>query len=105
MPTPTPEQIETTREVLMLDTYTETAGLISDLEEAQWTAQVSDNTLWNTKRNSVTIIDSTVKIDPASLLGRIRDRSRRRFGLPPVEFVERVWEDSGFYQTVAEIVL
>ncbi len=71
-----------TREVLGLKSYADAETRIGGLEEAQWTVQLADNELWAANRDDNVIIDSTVKIDPGSLLGRIRNRSRLRFGLP-----------------------
>lgn len=101
-PSPTTAQIELTREVLALSSYAETSGLIDALGDAQWAAQIADNDLWQTKRNSVTVIDSTVKIDPGSLLGRIRNRSRLRFGLAPLagDATDAKISNSGAIQSV-----
>lgn len=85
-PNPTATQIETTREVLALKSYSETSGLIGDLDDAQWAAQIADNALWAAKRNKfVELRGGGVFIDPKSPLGRIRNRSRLRFGLSALQ--------------------
>lgn len=83
-----PEQVELTREVLALKSYADTESRIGNLTSAQWTAQIADNNLWATKRDKFVELrggKSGVFIDPQSSLGRIRNRSRLRFGLPALQ--------------------
>lgn len=86
MPTPDADQIEETREVLGLKSYSDTASLIADVEEVQWTAQLADNETWADNRDKkVEIRDADgIYLDPNSFLGKLRNRSRRRFGLAAV---------------------
>ncbi|HXG85099.1 MAG TPA: hypothetical protein VNI84_13850 [Pyrinomonadaceae bacterium] len=77
-------EIELTSEVLSLSSFADTAAKIDAIHPVQWSAQKEDNALWKTKRNSVTIINGEVSIDPNSLLARVRIRSLKRFGLPSV---------------------
>jgi len=86
MPTPTPEQIESTREVLGLNSYSDAQGRIESLEEAQWDAQLVDNGLYADEKDGVDIGGSNAllgaQISVEETIGRIRNRSRLRFGLP-----------------------
>jgi hypothetical protein len=90
MPTPEPEEIETTREVLSLTSYSDTQSRIEALEDVQWTAQMDDNEKWLLKRDKyIRMAGNTanfgVSINPESPLGRIRTRSQLRFGMTPTD--------------------
>jgi hypothetical protein len=86
MPTPEAEQVEETREVLGLKSYSVTAELIEGVEEVQWTAQLADNETWAANRDKKVEIRNAdgIYLDPNSFLGKLRNRSRRRFGLAAV---------------------
>lgn len=85
---PTPEEIEITRDVLGIregGDNPQTTALANSLSIAKWEEQLADNDLWLQKRDKFVVINGQVSIDPASARGVIRDRSRRRFGLPPID--------------------
>ena len=87
MPTPAPtlDEIELTREVLALKSYSDTKSRIEALEPPQWAVQQADNALWTANRNSVDDVKRLGEIEffenPDSILSKIRNRSRLRFGL------------------------
>lgn len=89
MPTPTNQQIEQTRQVLGLKSFSEVSGLISNLaNDVQWTAQLTDNTTFLSEQDSVNDVQAVGSIKlfgdndiSETLAGKIRNRSRLRFGL------------------------
>lgn len=87
MPIPTAEEIETTREVLALVSYTDASARIEQLLAVQWAAQQEDNDLWTSNRNTIDDVKRVGEIEffdmaDGGILSKIRNRSRLRFGLP-----------------------
>jgi len=84
MPTPTADEIELTREVLGLKSYSATETAIGGLVESQWAAQLIDNETWAQNNDEYIELSGTVILKPYVLLKKIRNRSRHRFGLTAV---------------------
>lgn len=85
-PNPTPEEIESVREIARLSSYADSESRISSLNDAQWAATRADITEWAKVKNKHTIIDgSGVKIDKDRNRLDITNRVRQRFGLSELD--------------------
>lgn len=80
-PKPTPDQIESTRQVARLNSYINTAYLINKLTNASWHAALEILTLWPDARFDDVKIGGRVQIDPAVTRDLLTREMRLLLGL------------------------
>lgn len=97
MPSPSPAQIESVREIAHLSNRTDAAFYLGRLNVAEWNATVEDIAAWAKVKNQHTIIKGGgVEINKSRNRLDITNRVRRRFGLKDLDENGRVVKDADF---------